>query len=156
MIVGIDPGNTGAIASLDYDGTVKYCFDLPLEQEGNKKIIDGFELSRIIIDLKPTCIVLEKVHAMPGQGVTSMFNFGQGYGIIKGTLQSMGHEYELITPQAWKGLAGLLKTEKDAARIKAIEEFPEAEKFLQRKKDSGRADAIWIGYYGLKKYLGEL
>ena len=149
MIIGIDPGNTGAVAALSNQGEFDYVGDIPLWQEGKKSIIDGAKLA---ITLKNSSwdlsVYLEKVHAMPNQGVTSMFNFGQGYGIIKGVLGCLGYDYTLVTPQAWKKHHGLLKTDKDAARLKAIELFPEAEQYLQRKKDIGRADALLIAAYG--------
>ena len=148
MYIGIDPGNTGAVAVLNNDGTFFECFDIPLKAEGKNKIIDS-EYLRFQMDTAWTKnVYLETVHAMPNQGVTSMFNFGQGYGIIKGVLGGLDIEYTLVTPQSWKKHHGLLKTDKDAARLKAIELFPEAEQYLQRKKDIGRADALLIAAYG--------
>ena len=149
MIIGIDPGNTGAVAAVDRYGKFFEVLDIPLKEEGNKKIISPIQLFEDIDFFKGVdSVYLEKVHAMPNQGVTSMFNFGQGYGIIKGVLGCLGYDYTLVTPQAWKKHHGLLKTDKDAARLKAIELFPEAEQYLQRKKDIGRADALLIAAYG--------
>ena len=148
MIIGIDPGNTGAVAVLNYEGKFFYTFDIPLKEEGKGKIVDADSLYCDVRWDRPLTVYLEKVHAMPNQGVTSMFNFGQGYGIIKGVLGCLGYDYTLVTPQAWKKHHGLLKTDKDAARLKAIKLFPEAEQYLQRKKDIGRADALLIAAYG--------
>lgn len=148
MIIGIDPGNTGAVAVLSRAGKFLRVFDTPLKEEGRGNIIDANDLLYDLEELYVDTVFLEKVHAMPNQGVTSMFNFGQGYGIIKGVLGCLGYDYTLVTPQAWKKHHGLLKTDKDAARLKAIELFPEAEQYLQRKKDIGRADALLIAAYG--------
>lgn len=83
---------------------------------------------------------------MPGQGVTSMFNFGQGYGVIKGVLAGIGVPYKDATPQKWKKACGLIGSDKDAARLLAIELFPDAE--LHLKKHGGRADALLIAKFG--------
>ena len=150
MYIGIDPGNTGAVAVLGTGGKFSKVFDMPLTEELGRNIVDADSLADILeIDSFPIdSIYLEIVRSMPNQGVTSVFTFGQGYGIVKGAIRALGFNYELAAPQKWKKHHGLLKTDKDAARLKAIELFPEAEQYLQRKKDIGRADALLIAAYG--------
>src|SRR5690606_16808140 len=98
--------------------------------------------------LKMPHAYVERVSAMPGQGVSSMFNFGMGYGVIQGVLASLGIPYTLVTPQTWKKRAGLAGKDKDNARTLAQQLCPEAP--LGRKKDIGRADAILIARFGGK------
>lgn len=148
-LIGIDPGNEGAIAVLD-DGRFVTVYDMPLMANGKKQQINPYALSSVLatanrIDVE-TAVVLEKVGAMPGQGVTSMFNFGMGYGAIQGVVAALGMQLRLVTPQAWKKRAGLLRREKDQARTLAQQLYPSAP--LARKKDVGRADAILIARYG--------
>ena len=91
---------------------------------------------------------MEQVGAMPGQGATSMFNFGEGFGIVKEVLGALQIPVRMVTPQRWKRFAGLTGKDKDAARSLAIQLHPEAAEYLRRKKDVGRADAIMIARFG--------
>ena len=149
MIIGIDPGNTGAIAFLTDDFAFIGVHDMPLMANGKKQQVNAVELSKVIaMPLEDTHIIIEKVGAMPGQGVSSMFNFGMGYGVIQGVAAAMRIPYTLCTPQQWKKAAGLIGKDKDNARTLAQQLYPEAS--LARKKDIGRADAILIARYGKK------
>lgn len=146
ITVGIDPGNTGAIAFIH--GRFVTVVDMPLMANGKKQQVNPAELSRILMDNihEFDCeIFIEKVSAMPGQGVSSMFNFGMGYGVIQGVVAALGYRYQLVTPQKWKKVAGLIGKEKDNARTLAQQLYPDAP--LGRKKDIGRADAILIAHY---------
>lgn len=151
LTIGIDPGNTGAIALLGEDGDLVAVHDMPLMANGKKQQVNAAELCRIICDIRDSsesalmCHV-EKVSAMPGQGVSSMFNFGMGFGVIQGVIAGAGLPYTLVTPQAWKKRAGLLGKDKDMARTVAQQLYPDAP--LGRKKDIGRADAILIARFG--------
>lgn len=162
MIIGIDPGNTGAVAFIGHGLEYHDVFDMPLMANGKKQQINPHELKRLLElrmlnaliedsgDIIPGgerfhCYI-EKVSAMPGQGVASMFNFGMGYGIIQGVVSALGIPYELVTPQSWKKRAGLIGKEKDNARTMAQQLYPDAP--LGRKKDIGRADALLIARYG--------
>ncbi len=148
--IGIDPGLTGAIAWLDKDNKFIDVWDMPTMSRGKKgNQVNSVELAEIIqeIILEFDCIAyVEQVHAMPKQGVTSMFNFGESFGIIKGVLGALKVPVEFVTPQSWKSRAALTGKDKDAARTKAINMYPNAS--LSRKKDIGRADAIMIARYG--------
>ena len=142
--VGIDPGKTGAMAILwEETGT----FHAP-------EVVDFKDTVWQEIPNYPpnTRVYIEAVHAMPGQGVTGMFNFGMNFGWWRGALDAIGHKYVLVTPQAWKKHFGLIGKSKDDARILAIELFPRIKDQLSRKKDCGRADALLIARYGMEKY----
>ena len=124
-----------------------------IEGKKNKKQVNGSqiynEVSKRIkqIDKKEIKVVIEQVSAMPGQGVTSMFNFGQSFGVIKGICAALGIPIYFVRPSKWKKHFNLIKTNKDASRTKVIEVYPEISSKLHRKKDSNRADAILIALY---------
>ena len=92
-------------------------------------------------------VVIEHVTAMPGQGVTSMFNFGQSFGVIKGICSAMQLPMYFVRPAKWKKYFNLIKTEKEASRTKAIEIFPQISSKLSKKKDNNKADAILIASF---------
>ena len=154
LIIGIDPGISGAICFFE-NGEIKDVIDMPNMAEGkkNKKQINGpqlfNELDRRIqnIQKKNISVVVERVSAMPGQGVTSMFNFGQSFGVIKGICSAMQLPIYFISPSKWKKYFNLIKTSKDASRAKAIEIFPYISTKLQKKKDSNKAEAILIASF---------
>lgn len=151
MIIGIDPGNTGAIAVLGEDGILHEVHDMPLMANGKKQQVNPSELRRIL-DLQfegTPKVIIEKVSAMPGQGVSSMFNFGMGFGVLQGVVAGLGFPLYLVTPQAWKKHFNLIGKDKDNARTVAQQLYPDAP--LGRKKDIGRADAILIARYMSEK-----
>ena len=100
-------------------------------------------------------MVIEHVTAMPGQGVTSMFNFGQSFGILKGICSAMQLSVYFVRPAKWKKYFNLINSEKDASRTKAIEIFPYFASKLSRKKDSNKADAILIASFFYETYQTE-
>ncbi len=148
--VGIDPGLTGAIALLARNGEkLLGVVDMPIFADGKHQQINAVALFQLMESWRRKYdieVYLEQVSAMPGQGVSSMFNFGTGYGIIMGVVSAMQLPLILVRPQAWKKRAGLLHSEKDQARTMAQRLYPTAE--LSRKKDIGRADAILIARFG--------
>ncbi|SVC70359.1 uncharacterized protein METZ01_LOCUS323213 [marine metagenome] len=154
LIIGIDPGISGAICFFE-NGEVKEILDMPNMAEGkkNKRQINGpqiyNEISKRIINIpkKEVVVVIEQVSAMPGQGVTSMFNFGQSFGVLKGICSAMQLSMHFVRPAKWKKYFNLIKTEKDASRTKVIEIFPYISSQLSRKKDSNKADAILIASF---------
>ena len=117
-------------------------------EKKNKRQVNGSqiynEISKRIttIEKQSIRVVIEQVSAMPGQGVTSMFNFGQSFGILKGICSAMQLSMYFIRPTKWKKYFGLINSEKDASRTKAIEIFPYFSSNLAKKKDSNKADAI--------------
>ena len=154
LIIGIDPGISGAICFFE-NGEVKEILDMPNMAEGkkNKRQINGpqiyNEISKRIINISKNevVVVIEQVSAMPGQGVTSMFNFGQSFGVLKGICSAMQLSMHFVRPAKWKKYFNLIKTEKDASRTKVIEIFPYISSQLSRKKDSNKADAILIASF---------
>ena len=159
LIIAIDPGISGAICFFE-DGHVKEIIDMPVMAEGkkNKQQVNGpqtyNEISKRINKLtkKDITVVIEQVSAMPGQGVTSMFNFGQSFGVLKGICSAMQLSMIFIRPAKWKKYFGLIKTEKDASRTKVIEIFPYISSQLSRKKDSNKADAVLIASFFYNTY----
>ena len=141
LIIGIDPGISGSICFFE-DGKILDVLEMPTMTEGkkNKKQVNGSQiyneiLSRINqINNKDVRVVIEHVSAMPGQGVTSMFNFGQSFGILKGICAAMQLPMYFVRPAKWKKYFNLINSEKDASRTKAIEIFPYFSSNLSKKK----------------------
>jgi len=152
IIFGIDPGVSGAISILENKKVIEV-FDMPTMIDGkkNKKQVNGAQVTNIIKERlnsdEEVLIVVEHVHAMPGQGVTSMFNFGQSFGVVKGICSALSLPIYFVRPLKWKRHFNLIKTNKDASRTKVIEIYPEISSKISRKKDSNKADAILIARY---------
>ena len=151
-IFGIDPGLSGAIAILK-DNKVVNIFEMPVMSEGkkNKRQLNSALLANLIkqniIDDEEVAIVVEQVNAMPGQGVTSMFNFGQTFGAIKGICAALGLPITLVRPSKWKKHFDLINSSKDASRTKVIELYPSLSHQLTKKKDVNKSDAILIARF---------
>ena len=152
-IIGIDPGLNGAIAILE-DNKVLDILDMPVMSEGkkNKRQLNSAQLVKYIKDnldekSKEIIVVVEQVNAMPGQGVTSMFNFGQTFGAIKGICAALGLPIFFVRPAKWKKYFGLINSSKDASRTKAIEMYPSISDQLSKKKDVNKSDAILIARF---------
>ena len=168
IIIGIDPGISGAICFL-HDGQIIDVFDMPVMNDGkkNKRQINssqifndsGYNMLRPLAEIRDKFInetisvVIEQVSAMPGQGVTSMFNFGQSFGAIKGICAAMQLPMYFVRPAKWKKYFNLIKSEKQASRTKAIEIFPLISSKLSKKKDINKADAILISSYFYNNHL---
>ena len=159
LIIGIDPGISGSICFF-VDGKILDVVEMPTMIEGkkNKKQVNGSqiynEISKRIkqIDKSNIKVIIEQVSAMPGQGVTSMYNFGQSFGILKGICSAMQLPMYFVRPAKWKKYFNLLNSEKDASRTKAIEIFPYFSSQLSKKKDSNKADAILIASFYYETY----
>ena len=151
-IFGIDPGLSGGIAILD-DLKIFDVFDMPIMSEGkkNKNQLNSAQLVNIIkkhiLPNGETFVIVEQVSAMPGQGVTSMFNFGQTFGSIKGICAALGLPIFYVRPAKWKKHFELINSSKDASRTKVIEMYPSISARLTKKKDVNKADAILIARY---------
>ncbi len=159
LIIGIDPGISGSICFFE-DGKILDVIEMPTMTEGkkNKKQVNSSQIYNEIIskiknlkkeDIK---VIIEQVSAMPGQGVTSMFNFGQSFGTLKGICAAMQLPVYFVRPAKWKKYFNLINSEKDASRTKAIEIFPYFSSKLSRKKDSNKADAILIASFYYETY----
>ena len=159
LIIGIDPGVSGAICFFK-DGKILDVIEMPIMNEGkkNKKQVNGAQIYNEIIKRidnssgTRTRVVIEHVTAMPGQGVTSMFNFGQSFGILKGVCSAMRLPMFFVRPAKWKKYYNLINSEKDASRTRAIEIYPEFSSQLSKKKDSNKADAILIASFYYETY----
>ena len=170
IIFGIDPGISGAICVFK-EGRVIEVYEMPTMIDGkkNKRQVNGAEVTNIFIkemsnlkfhEREPiekashvdnledrAKVVVEHVTAMPGQGVTSMFNFGQSFGVLKGICAALKLPIYFVRPVKWKKYFNLIKTNKDASRTKVIEIFPYISSKISRKKDSNKADSILIAKY---------
>jgi crossover junction endodeoxyribonuclease RuvC len=154
--IGIDPGQTGGLALVDPDGKL---FDVERMPAIDNEV-NGFDVSRLIRnwsrvprndhDVK---IILEQVHAMPGQGVSSTFKFGKTFGIIIGCVQTLGVPLHRVTPQQWKKEFALIGKDKDASRQKATEMWPHLQGKWKFKKDNGLTDAALLAEYGRRNGL---
>ena len=151
-IIGIDPGLSGGIAVLD-DLKIYDIFDMPIMSEGkkNKNQLNSAQLVNIInehvLKNEDTFVIVEQVSAMPGQGVTSMFNFGQTFGSIKGICAALKLPIFYVRPAKWKKHFELINSSKDASRTKVIEMYPTLSKQLSKKKDVNKSDAILIARF---------
>ena len=159
LIIGIDPGISGSICFFE-DGKILDVVEMPTMTEGkkNKRQVNGAQIYNEILkriekkEKHNIRIIIEQVSAMPGQGVTSMFNFGQSFGILKGICSAMQLPMFFVRPAKWKKYFGLINSEKDASRTRAIEMFPYFSPHLSKKKDSNKADAILIASFYYETY----
>jgi crossover junction endodeoxyribonuclease RuvC len=148
IVLGLDPGLSGALAILNEDGTLDSVHDLPVVRDGKLAWIDGGRLQSMLIDGqrgRTAKAFVERVHAMPKQGVSSSFNFGVGFGSVLSILQARHVSIELVQPMLWKRATGLT-SDKNASLDKARILFPTAE--LSLKKHDGRAEAILLARWG--------
>ena len=151
-VVGIDPGLSGAIAILENNKVIDI-FDMPVMSEGkkNKRQLNSAQLANILrenkLDNEEIAVVVEQVNAMPGQGVTSMFNFGQTFGAIKGVCATLNFPIFFVRPSKWKKHFELINSSKDSSRTKVIEMYPSLSNKLAKKKDVNKSDAILIARY---------
>ena len=159
IIIGIDPGISGSICFLK-EGKILDVIEMPTMTDGkkNKRQVNASQIYNEIykridnLENEDTRVVIEQVSAMPGQGVTSMFNFGQSFGILKGVCSAMQLPMYFVRPAKWKKYFNLINSEKDASRTRAIEIFPYFSSQLSKKKDSNKADAILIANFYYETY----
>ena len=159
LLIGIDPGISGSICFFE-DGKILDVVEMPTMTEGkkNKRQVNGSQIYNEISKRIEHCdktdikVIIEQVSAMPGQGVTSMFNFGQSFGILKGICSSMQLPMYFVRPAKWKKYFNLINSQKDASRTRAIEIFPYFSTQLSKKKDSNKADAIQIASFYHETY----
>ena len=150
ITVGVDPGITGAVGVLK-DGQYLAVFDIPSIAKGGgtvKREIDPSGLAREItarLDTKEYCeVILERVNAMPGQGVSSVFSFGDSYGCCRAVIAVLGHPTVLVPPAVWKKHFNLGR-DKEESRALAVRLFPTAD--LSLKKYADRAEALLMARY---------
>ena len=151
-IIGIDPGLSGAIAILE-NNIVLNIFEIPVMSEGkkNKRQLNSALLVNLLKENinndEEVVVVVEQVNAMPGQGVTSMFNFGQTFGAIKGVCAALNLPIFFVRPSKWKKHFELINSSKDSSRTKVIEMYPSLSNQLTKKKDVNKSDAILIARF---------
>jgi crossover junction endodeoxyribonuclease RuvC len=150
IVLGIDPGASGALAWFDVTYGKLFIKDMPTVhvKRGNKlkNELSPQMLTAMVAKELATIAVLERVGAMPGQGVSSMFQFGRGVGMIEGVVAANRLRIDYVAPQVWQKALGV-RDGKDASRARAAELFPAYADLFARKKDSGRADAALIAYW---------
>ena len=159
LVISIDPGISGSICFFK-GGKIVDIIEMPNMAEGkkNKRQVNGAQIyneisSRIKnFNKEDIKVVIEQVSAMPGQGVTSMFNFGQSFGVLKGICSAMQLPMYFVRPAKWKKYFNLINSEKDASRTKAIEIFPYISSQLSKKKDGNKADAILLASFFFETY----
>ena len=161
-IIGIDPGLNGAIAVLQNNKIIEI-HDIPVMTDGkkNKRQLNSAQLVKLLKDNfqdeTDTVVIVEQVNAMPGQGVTSMFNFGQTFGAIKGICAALNLPIFFVRPAKWKKHFDLINSSKDASRTKAIEMYPSISDQLSKKKDVNKSDAILIArFYSETRFKEDL
>ena len=160
IIIGIDPGLSGGIAVLNNNKVIEL-FDMPVMADGkkNKKQLNSALLAKLIKEstsnTSESAVIVEQVNAMPGQGVTSMFNFGQTFGAIKGICATLELPIFFVRPSKWKKHFELINSSKDASRTKAIEMYPHLAEKLSKKKDVNKSDAILIARFYCETRLKE-
>ena len=161
-IIGIDPGLNGAIAVLQNNKIIEI-HDIPVMTDGkkNKRQLNSAQLVKLLKDNfqdeTDTVVIVEQVNAMPGQGVTSMFNFGQTFGAIKGICAALNLPIFFVRPAKWKKHFELINSSKDASRTKAIEMYPSISDQLSKKKDVNKSDAILIArFYSETRFKEDL
>ncbi len=143
IIMGIDPGISGAIAFYYTDVSRVAVADVPVIG----KEINTAVLAQMVRTNQPDFAVIEEVHAMPKQGVTSVFNFGRSYGDVRGVVCALGVRLYFVTPQKWKKHFGL-SADKEQSRLRALRMFPANAESFKLKKHEGRAEAALIALYG--------
>lgn len=146
-ILGIDPGASGALVLLENGKPIEWT-EMPTTKVGSATRVNPAALADFIAMSCATHVYIEQVHAMPGQGVVSMFNFGHSCGTVMGAVGAVGIPYTMVTPQAWKKAAGLIGTDKDAARSRAIQLWPAWRDLDKKGKGQALADAALIAKYG--------
>ena len=162
LIIAIDPGISGALCFFE-EGKIIDIVEMPNMAAGkkNKRQVNGAQIyNEISLRIKnfqkeDIKVVIEQVSAMPGQGVTSMFNFGQSFGVLKGVCSAMQLPMYFVRPAKWKKYFNLINSKKDASRTKAIEIFPYISAQLSKKKDSNKADAILLASFFFETYQSE-
>ena len=148
--LGIDIGLNGAIALVE-GGQLLEVHDMPtfsMERNGkNKRMVNAAELARLIRQAAPASAYLERLNAMPGQGVTSMFSMGQSLGVVLGILAALDIATTTIPPRTWQKALDVPQG-KDGSRYRAAQLFHSHAAQFARVKDDGRSDAVLIAAYG--------
>jgi len=153
IILGIDPGLSGALAFYDTEANTIDVIDMPcVELMRNKKLKREVSANMLAEHLDGRAVAgafLERVNAMPGQGVSSVFSFGRSAGVVEGVVAACRIPLTLVIPQTWQKVMNV-RDGKDASRERAMQLFPASADLFARKKDDGRSDAALIAVYGFQ------
>jgi len=144
MLLGVDPGLSGALVILDKGEPVEWML-MPTIVVGTAKRVSAPTLAAWMRKFEIERAAVEQVGAMPGQGVSSMFSFGHSAGVIQGVLGALEIPVLMVTPQTWKKAAGLSGTDKDAARSRALQIWPWWRALDKKGEGQALADAALIG-----------
>tara|TARA_B100001750_G_C15167169_1_gene427401 strand:+ start:85 stop:567 length:483 start_codon:yes stop_codon:yes gene_type:complete len=157
IIAGVDPGLSGGLAFLNSRDYRLATFDMPIlemtKSKKKKRFVDCAFLGSYFSEFRPDRCYVEQVGAMPGQGVTSMFNFGRAVGSIDGIAGALLIPIHYVTPRQWKKHFGLVAA-KDASRARAAQIFPANSADFKLKKNDGRAEAALIAEWGRRYEQG--
>ena len=153
MILACDCGKSGALAWVSREGHLIDVQDMPVIEVRGKTRVSAAGLAELMGKRFVDMVVIEGVGAMPGQGVSSMFNFGYSAGLVEGVATGAGLSVQIIPAATWKRKAGV-PADKGAARQMASRLWPGASHYFKRVRDDGRADAAtlarWVALGGLK------
>ena len=153
-VLGVDPGTGGALAMLDTELSALVVADMPIAVievgKMKRRQISEFWLADLLRLYEPDCAWIERVHALPKQGVTSSFSFGLSYGLVRGVLAALSVPVSLVTPQEWKK-SFRLGASKNEARVIAARLFPANSGSFTRAKDDGRAEAALLALFGAQR-----
>ena len=152
MIIGIDPGATGAISFLNPDGTLDTVIDMPtVEENVGKRMRPRVNPALVVSALSQTGdrphIFVEKVNGMARDGGGAAFTFGASYGVVLGALAALNIRHTLVPPAVWKKATGC-SADKGGARARAMQLFPQHAELFRRVKDADRAEASLLAFYG--------
>lgn len=154
IVVGIDPGVTGAIAIHD-GGSLVYLTDMP--EHGGRT--DGAGLADILETHaagERVAVYLEDTHAMPKNGSVASYSLGLNTGIVIGVVQTLRHPLVRVRPMAWKSKLSVTRRDKNETRGIVRELYPSWSSSFVRVKDHNRADAVLISRYGVAMQLQEV
>lgn len=149
IVIGIDPGNSGALVVLA-DGKPIEWLSMPTLAVGTNTRVNAAAIAAFLRPFSSAHAYLELVGCMPKQGGSSGFTFGHAAGVVQGVLQGLGIAFTLVTPQKWKRNAGLIGTDKDVARGRAIMLWPDWRDLDSKGKGGAFADAALIAHFSSK------
>lgn len=155
LIYGIDPGFTGAVSVYDTELDSLIIHDIPVvKSPKGKTLINLPELLSILnnTENQPSLAAIELVNAMPNQGVSSTFRFGQGFGQLQMGIVASKLPIEYVTPRQWKKYFDLTRDKGESRRLAKLC-FPNHAHYFKRVKDDGRAEAALIGLYAKENLI---
>lgn len=147
--MAVDPGTTGCLAVMDADAGYIDHLPMPVTRLGRRKRVNGAAIRSWMDQWDIRHAFVERVQSMPRQGVASTFTFGHSAGLVEGVITGAGIPLTLVAPQQWKRHAGLIGSDKDSARARAVQLYPGLRSLDAKAKGQALADALMIGRYGV-------